>query len=339
MSNHPTPPVEDSATDQWKQTSKKYTEQWTQFRLTSLYADDLITFLHDDLISTREANNTTTTTILDIGCGPGVFAQAYIRAFPDGIPGHTIISSDISPAMIEQARESIEASTRHCTNYHTKFVCQVEDGSQLNGIADHSIDIVVSCYGVFLIPDQVATLQSIRRVLTPGTGIFANAAWTQHDGIDTTFGGNLQHVFMQLSGMVKQMKQSTGDNTSSSTTDVEQQSGPPPSFVQWFEPATIEQNLTQQGYAKIQTYRMFHSMIGRSFNSMFTMFMEHPMVDATSLPDAQVQTLKDAFFDWCQIPSDRVDKEEIIAAAAAEHVQQQPFTLWTAANLTISHVV
>ncbi len=330
MTNHTTP-VEDSTTGQWKQTSKKYTEQWNQFRLTSLYADDLITFLHDDLTTTRP----NTTTILDIGCGPGVFAQAYIRAFPDGILGQTIISSDISPAMIEQAQESIEALTRNRTN-HTKFVCQVEDGSQLSGIADHSIDIVVSCYGVFLIPDQVGALQSIRRVLIPGTGIFANAAWTKHENIDTTFGGNLQDVFIQLSGMVKQMKQSTSGTYTSSSANVEQ-SGPPPAFVQWFEPATIEQNLTQQGYVKVQTYRMFHSMIGRSFNSMFTMFIENPMVAATSLPDEQLQTLKDAFFDWCQIPYDRQsqnDKERIIAT---EHAQ--PFTLWTAANLTISHVV
>jgi ubiquinone/menaquinone biosynthesis C-methylase UbiE len=326
----------DSTSEKWRATSKKYSEQWTQFKLTSLYADDLITLLHDDIQNAS--------TILDIGCGTGIFAHAYLRAFPNGIPGQTIISSDISPSMIEQAQSTIGSKLATIQNqdddeFATKFLFQLEDGSQLSGIADHSIDIVVSVYGVFLIPDQVNTLRSIQRVLKPQTGIFANAAWTKHDSIDSSFGGNLQEVFMGVGGMVQQMMTMANSDSSSSPSPATAVTGVPaalPAFLQWFEPTTIATNLKEQKYVNIQTYRMFHSMIGRNFNAMFEMCIHNPMIDAKNLSEEQLQTLKHTFFDLCQIPHGSIEEKESIIQNYDTNV---PFTLWTASNLTIAYVV
>ena len=320
---------------------KKYSEQYsTQFRLTALYADDMVSLIHDDIIKA--------TTILDIGCGTGVFAQAYLRAFPQGIPGQTIICSDIAPSMIEQAQTSIEAqlaslTAATTTNCATQFQFQLEDGSQLSGIADHSIDIVVSVYGVFLIPDQVSTLQSIRRVLTPQTGIFANAAWTKHDAIDTSFGGNLQDVFMRISGMVKEMIASNNKSDSTNTTIDQSDNGTsvvapptvPPAFLQWFEPSTIATNLQQQQYRNVKTYRMFHSMTFRNIHIMLQMCLDNPMIQATDLSEEQLVTLKDAFVDWCQIPYDNKEEKERLIQ---NHDQNVPFIFWSASNLIICQV-
>ena len=334
--------VIDSTTDQWRATSQQHSEKWTQFKLTSLYADDLVTLIYDDI---RRA-----TTILDIGCGVGVFAQAYLRAFPEGIVGQTVISSDISPSMLEQAQSSyvMTTATTTTTNCATRFVFQLEDGSQLQGIEDHSIDIVVSLYGVFLIPDQVSTLQSIRRVLVPNTGILANAAWTKHENIDPSFGGNLQDTFMGLGRMVQQMKSPSSSSVCDPTTSVPAVAAPP-AFVQWFDPMMIETNLTQQHqYVNVRTYRLFHTMISRNFHALLEMCLENPMIHATNLSDEQMHTLKYAFFDLCKIPyRSKAEQDQMIMNHYHHHHDTDPketnsinvpFTLWTASNITICHV-
>jgi ubiquinone/menaquinone biosynthesis C-methylase UbiE len=91
-------PVEDA----WSVTARDYSNQIT--RLTSLYANDLILLLHPYITKAK--------VILDVGCGAGAFVHAYLQQYPQGIPGQTIISSDLSPAMLEQARLSTSQSLK-----------------------------------------------------------------------------------------------------------------------------------------------------------------------------------------------------------------------------------
>ncbi len=89
----------------------------------------------------------------------------------------------------------MEQLIKNPKTFQTQLVYQVEDRSELKGIEDDIIDVVVSIFGVFLIPDQGKTLATIRRVLRKPNGIIATAAWTSIDGCDHLqkegFGTNL----------------------------------------------------------------------------------------------------------------------------------------------------
>lgn len=136
-------------------------------RITELHASDLVAYLRPHLLQAQR--------VLEIGCGTGAFGQAYLQAFPKGIPNQHILMTDVAPGMLDKAKESI--TTNVPANYATQFEFLVQDGTTLDGIDSDSIDLVVSCFGVFLIPNQAAALQAIARVLKPNGGIFGNASW------------------------------------------------------------------------------------------------------------------------------------------------------------------
>jgi hypothetical protein len=158
--------------------------------------------------------------------------------------------------------------------------------------------------------------------------------------------------------MVQQMKSTTTtanavDSTgstdgSSSTTTVPPT---PPAFLQWYDPNTIATKLSQQDFVNIRTYRLFHSMISRNFHLLLNMCLENPMMQATNLTEEQLHTLKYAFFELCQIPyRSKEEQDQIImnhnypnnkdenSSTSNGASTNVPFTLWTASNLSISHV-
>lgn len=97
-------------------------------------------------------------TALEIGCGIGRMTRAFAEEFGE------VIGADVSPEMVERARENAPANAR--------FVRV--SGSDLEGIADASVDFAFS-YIVFQhIPEKSAILRYIEetgRVLRPG-GLF-----------------------------------------------------------------------------------------------------------------------------------------------------------------------
>jgi ubiquinone/menaquinone biosynthesis C-methylase UbiE len=152
-----------SAADAWSAQADLYANQ--AMRITELHAMDLVAVLTPHIIKSK--------TILEIGCGTGAFGRAYLQQFPKGVPGQKLILTDVASGMLEKAQASIQPPN----DYATSISFQVQDGTQLKDIADDSIDLVVSSFGVFLIPDQEAALSEIRRILKPDNGIFGNASW------------------------------------------------------------------------------------------------------------------------------------------------------------------
>ncbi len=84
-----------------------------------------------------------------------------IETFP---PGKTITAIDISPKMLEQARPRIAA-------YEGTIEARVMDVHDL-AFEDHSFDQVFTSCTFCSVPDPVAGLRSLRRVLKPGGGLF-----------------------------------------------------------------------------------------------------------------------------------------------------------------------
>jgi ubiquinone/menaquinone biosynthesis C-methylase UbiE len=109
-------------------------------------------------------------TILELAAGPGETGfLAAERVGPDG----RLISTDVSPRMVDAARRGAEA--RGLGNVEFR----VMDAQQLD-LPDSRVDGVLSRFGVMLIPEPERALHEARRVLRDG-GCLAYAVWGQPD--------------------------------------------------------------------------------------------------------------------------------------------------------------
>lgn len=98
-------------------------------------------------------------TVLDLAAGTGDVTQALAGT------GARVISTDLSPVMVEAARRRGIADVEH----------RVMDMQAID-LPDASVDAVVSRYGYMLVPEPERALRQTRRVLRPG-GPLAFATW------------------------------------------------------------------------------------------------------------------------------------------------------------------
>jgi len=104
----------------------------------------------------RAANIAPGMHVLDIATGTGLSAEAALAAA--GPTGH-VVAADVSPAMVERARERLGKTPNASVS--------VEDGQALS-FADCSFDAVLCNLGLMFFPDPVRGLSEFRRVLRPG---------------------------------------------------------------------------------------------------------------------------------------------------------------------------
>lgn len=260
-----------STDDKWACQAELYSNQAA--RLTELHGADLVAILKDDILKA--------TTILDVGCGTGAFANAYLQQFPKGVPGQTLISSDLSEGMLQKARETVKPGP----DCQTKIVFQVEDGTKLDGIQDASVDIVVSLFGVFLIPDYQVALKAIARVLRKecsdgNGGIFANASWMfgQSDNFTSQgFGVSLQDAFKLPNDIINPPKSSEA------------------SYLNWATPNDVKALLSDHVSSKesVKTHSAIHTTVWE-FDPVWTMMLKNPMSGLSEAPDEDVAKVKKA---------------------------------------------
>lgn len=104
----------------------------------------------------RAADVTPGMHVLDIATGTGLSAEAALVAV--GPTGH-VAASDVSPAMLDKARERLRDAPNASVT--------VEDGQALS-VSDGSFDAVLCNLGLMFFPDPVRGLSEFRRVLRPG---------------------------------------------------------------------------------------------------------------------------------------------------------------------------
>lgn len=283
--------------DQWSSQASLYSSQAA--RITELHGSDLVTLLKDDILQAR--------TILDVGCGTGAFAQAYRQQFPTGIPGQTLILSDLSAGMLQKAKETIQIDDN---TFHTKIIFQQEDGTKLEGIADSSIDIVVSMFGVFLIPDQEATRRAIQRVLKKPQGIVAIASWQFNvtDGLTyPQFGVSLQDAF--------EVAVRTIDPVTPSTSG---------SIKQWATRDGASQILTNDYRMEhVEIYSALHSTVWE-FDNLWNVMCTNPMSNIQAAAPEDAARAKDALIKF--------------VSQDGKHSIGKPLMLFTASNLCLGRV-
>jgi SAM-dependent methyltransferase len=98
------------------------------------------------------------TVVLDLGCGAGT--DLLIAAQMTG-PGGRAIGVDMTPAMLERARESAGAMGLENVELHTALI-------EALPVEDESVDVVISNGVIDLVPDKEAVFDEIDRVLRPG---------------------------------------------------------------------------------------------------------------------------------------------------------------------------
>jgi SAM-dependent methyltransferase len=106
---------------------------------------------------------TPSTTILDVGAGPGTFA---IRVAPRVA---RVVAIDFADKMIDRLRARLERE--RVANVET----HVMDGQMLS-FGDASFDAVVSMFGWFMFPDRARGLAEFRRVVREG-GLVLVTSW------------------------------------------------------------------------------------------------------------------------------------------------------------------
>jgi SAM-dependent methyltransferase len=108
--------------------------------------------------------------VLELTAGPG--ETGFLVAERIG-PEGTLLSTDVSPAMVDAARRGAEA--RGLGNVEPR----VMDAQQVE-LPDASVDAVISRFGVMLVPEPARVAAEAKRVLRPG-GRFAYVAWGPPD--------------------------------------------------------------------------------------------------------------------------------------------------------------
>ncbi len=96
--------------------------------------------------------------VLDLGCGTGELAAELARRVG---PSGRVVAVDPNPARLQQAK-----ANRPPGLDHLEF--RQASGTDLEGVADGSLDLVYSNYAIHWILDQPAMLGEVRRVLRPG---------------------------------------------------------------------------------------------------------------------------------------------------------------------------
>jgi ubiquinone/menaquinone biosynthesis C-methylase UbiE len=91
--------------------------------------------------------------VLDVATGTGIAAEAAIKTIG---PSGSLVATDLSPAMLERARE------RLALRPNVSFA--VEDGQSLN-FPDSEFDAVLCAMGLMLFPSPSCGLSEFRRVL------------------------------------------------------------------------------------------------------------------------------------------------------------------------------
>jgi len=118
--------------------------------------------------------------VLDVGTGTGVVAITA-RSI-----GAKVTGIDLTPALLEQARESAHVAGHNDISWH-------EGDAEALPFSDASFDVVLSQFGHMFAPRPEVALAEMLRVLKPG-GTIAFATWPGEQLIGRMFSLNAKYV-------------------------------------------------------------------------------------------------------------------------------------------------
>jgi ubiquinone/menaquinone biosynthesis C-methylase UbiE len=111
------------------------------------------------------------TTVLDVACGPGLYAEELSAR------GARVIGFDQSPRMVELAQQRVPAG-----RFRTHDLA-----NPLDWLADQSVDVALFALASEYVDDRIAALRELRRVLRPEGALVLSrqhptGEWLRHGG-------------------------------------------------------------------------------------------------------------------------------------------------------------
>lgn len=130
--------------------------------------------------------------VLDVACGTGVVTR--LAAEQVG-PAGSVTAVDIAPDMIEVAKR-VPCPPGSSIEWH------VGDASSLQ-LPDNSFDVVLCQMGLMFIPDRVAALVEMRRVLSAGGRLVVNTPGRIQPTFELMEQAIVNHISPELGGFVR----------------------------------------------------------------------------------------------------------------------------------------
>ncbi len=130
--------------------------------------------------------------VLDVACGTGVVTR--LAAEQVG-PAGSVTGVDIAPDMIEVAK-SVPCAPGPTIAWH------VGDATSLQ-LPDNSFDVVLCQMGLMFVPDRVAALVEMRRVLEPGGRLVVNTPGRIQPSFELMEQAIVNHISPELGGFVR----------------------------------------------------------------------------------------------------------------------------------------
>lgn len=128
--------------------------------------------------------------ILDVACGTGVVARLAARAVgPDGV----VAGADIEPAVLEVARK---APLGDRIEWHAA-------PAEALPLPDASFDVVLCQMGLQFVPDRLATLREMRRVLRTGGRLLLNVPGPTPPAFEILADALARHVGPEAAGFAR----------------------------------------------------------------------------------------------------------------------------------------
>jgi ubiquinone/menaquinone biosynthesis C-methylase UbiE len=110
--------------------------------------------------------------LLDVGAGIGTLAMNALERWPHA----EVIASDAAAGMLEYAKQR---ALQRGIDLDGRLSFAVGPAEELP-LVDASVDVAISSFVLQLVPDRLAALGEIRRVLRP-SGLFAYVTWLDRD--------------------------------------------------------------------------------------------------------------------------------------------------------------
>lgn len=110
-------------------------------------------------------------TVLDVACGPGLYAEELVAR------GARVIGLDQSPRMVHLCRERVPSGVFHVHDL----------AERLHWLPDDSVDLVLFALALEYVDDRRSTLRELRRVLRPDGALVLSRLhptgdWLRHGG-------------------------------------------------------------------------------------------------------------------------------------------------------------
>jgi ubiquinone/menaquinone biosynthesis C-methylase UbiE len=173
--------------------------------------------------------------VLDIATGTGLSAEAALAAV--GPTGY-VTAADISPAIVEKARERFGETANAWVS--------VEDGQALS-FPDGSFDAVLCNLGLMFFPDPVRGLSEFRRVLRPG----ARAAVSVNTVVEPSYNHQINVIIArQVTSLAESVTRTFALGKAS----------------------RLQSFFREAGFTDIETYTVKHTFVLPSFDAYYGAF-------------------------------------------------------------------